>query len=77
MMKAGIIGLWQFLHLEKVGTTTIIFFQDPRGRVFLKVSSILLTTVSNSFPSLVLSGISDQFLPGLRKKLPGQVRNSL
>ena len=36
--KAVIIGLYQFLHLEKDGITTIIFFPDLPGKVSLKVN---------------------------------------
>ena len=50
MMKAGIIGSWQYLHLVKGGTTTTIFSQDLRGRDFSKANLILLIMDSSFFP---------------------------
>ena len=50
MMKVGIIGSWQYLHLVKGGTTTTIFSQDLRGRDFSKANLILLIMDSSCFP---------------------------
>jgi hypothetical protein len=69
-MKAGTIGLWQYLHLVKVGTTTTIFSQDLRGRDFLKVNSILLIMDSSFYPSSDWFVNFDQFQPGLKIKRP-------
>ena len=72
MTKAGTIGLWQYLHLVKDGTTTTIFSQDLRGRGFLKVNSILLIMDSSFYPSSDWFVNFDQFQLGLKIKRPEQ-----